>query len=432
MILSEAAAMRVTLTVTAGPSTGQVFSFAGHDVFLVGRSRRAHFRLPADDEYFSRLHFMVEVNPPKCRLADMGSKNGTSVNGGKVAATDLEDGDLIQAGTTVLSVAIQDSDRPTGRPDSAAPTRAFSIRSEPATPPPPAEKVLHAAPALSTAPGEEPPAIPGYAILSELGRGGMGVVYLARRLADGALAAVKTIIPAVAGSSAQVERFLREAEVLRELRHPNIVAFREMGECDGRLYFSMDYVAGTDVARLLAECGPFPVARAVRLICQLLDALDYAHARRFVHRDIKPANLLVTQEAGGEMLKLADFGLARVYQSSKLSGLTLDGQLGGTIAFMAPEQVTQFRDARPPADQYAAAATLYNLLTRRFPYDLAASLPQQIAQILQDDPIPLPARRSDLPRELVQLVHRALAREPAARFPDARAMRQALTPFAAG
>jgi serine/threonine-protein kinase len=174
------------------------------------------------------------------------------------------------------------------------------------------------------------------------------------------------------------------------------------------------------------------VARAARLICQLLDALDYAHSHRFVHRDIKPANLLVTQQAGREVLKLADFGLARVYQSSKLSGLTLDGQLGGTIAFMAPEQVTHFRDARPPVDQYAAAATLYNLLSGRFPYDLASGLPQQIAQILQDDPVPLKVRRSDLPRGLVDVVHRALAREPQSRFPDVRAMRQALLPFAGG
>jgi serine/threonine-protein kinase len=258
------------------------------------------------------------------------------------------------------------------------------------------------------------------------------VVYLARRLADPSLAAIKTIIPAVAGSPSQVERFLREAEVLRELSHPNIVAFREMGESAGRLYFSMDYVPGTDVSRLLAEGGPFPVARAVRLICQLLDALDYAHTRRFVHRDIKPANLLVTQETGREVLRLADFGLARVYQSSKLSGLTLEGQLGGTIAFMAPEQVTHFREARPPADQYAAAATLYNLLSKRFPYNLAASLPQQIAQILQDDPMPLKTRRPDLPSGLAEIVHRGLAREPQSRFPDARAMRQALVSYAGG
>jgi serine/threonine-protein kinase len=443
--------MRVTLTVTAGPYAGQTFSFSGHEVFLVGRSRRAHFRLPADDEFFSRLHFMVEVNPPRCRLADMGSKNGTAVNGAKVTSVDLQDGDLIQAGTTVLRVSVQAGETSADEePESAAPTRSLPApqgRSTAPYPAPPTAKqgpstgpptppflpagTGKSAPPIPSKVGDTPPAIPGYEVVRELGRGGMGVVYLARR-ADGTLAALKTIIPAVAGSKSQVDRFLREADVLRQLDHPHIVAFRTLGEAAGRLYFAMDYVQGTDASRLLKEGGPFPVARAAWLLCQLLEALDYAHARRFVHRDIKPANLLVTQEGGREAVKLADFGLARVYQASKLSGLTLDGHLGGTVAFMAPEQVTHFREVRPPVDQYAAGATLYNLLTGRFPYDLAPTLQQQIAQILQQDPIPLRARRPDLPPGLADVVQQALAREPQARFPDARVMRQALLPFCAG
>jgi serine/threonine-protein kinase len=277
--------------------------------------------------------------------------------------------------------------------------------------------------------GGGPPAIAGYELLEELGRGGMGVVYKART-SDGSLVALKTILPAVACSRKQVERFLREAEVLRGLKHPHIVAFRDMGECGGRLYFAMDYVRGTDAARLLKDSGPFRPGRAARLVCQLLEALDHAHARRFVHRDIKPANLLVTQEGGRETGRLADFGLARVYQASKLSGLTLEGDLGGTIPFMAPEQVTQFREARPTVDQYAAGATLYNLLTGRYPYDLPSGLQRQIALILQEDPVPLGERRPDLPQALADVVHRALAREPQDRFADARAMRQALLPFA--
>jgi serine/threonine-protein kinase len=265
----------------------------------------------------------------------------------------------------------------------------------------------------------------------------MGVVYLALRLADHAVVALKTIIPAAAGTREQVERFLREARVLRELNHPNIVAFREMGESFGQLYFAMDFVRGTDAARLLKENGgPLPVGRAVRLVCQLLDALAYAHARRFVHRDIKPANLLVISSpapAAGksdEVAKLADFGLARVYQASQLSGLTLKGSMGGTVAFMAPEQVTNFREARPPADQYAAGATLYNLLTKHFIYDLPRQLQQRIGMILQDEPVPIRRRRPELPVGLAEVIHRALAREPEARFTDVTAMRQALLPFA--
>src|SRR5437899_5978631 len=99
--------MRVTLTVIGGPHEGQTFSFSGHDTFLVGRSKRAHFRLPTKDRYFSRAHFLVEVNPPRCRLMDMASRNGTYVNGQRVQTTDLCDGDQIRAGRTILRVSVE-------------------------------------------------------------------------------------------------------------------------------------------------------------------------------------------------------------------------------------------------------------------------------------------------------------------------------------
>src|SRR5436305_7393039 len=115
----------------------------------------------------------------------------------------------------------------------------------------------------------------------------------------------------------------------------------------------MDFVAGSDAAQLLKHHhGPLPVVRAVDLVCQLLQALDYAHAKGFVHRDIKPANLLVTRDGPRETVKVADFGLARVYQSSPLSGLTMKGDRAGTIPFMAPEQIISLREARPPVDYY--------------------------------------------------------------------------------
>src|SRR5437588_3610307 len=143
----------------------------------------------------------------------------------------------------------------------------------------------------------------------------MGLVYLALRNSDGILVALKPIIPAVAGSEWQVERFLREATILRELDHPNTASFRDMNEANGVMYFAMDYVRGPDAGRLLRQQGPFAVGRAVSLACQLLDALAYAHQRRIVHRDIKPSNLLVTQGRAGEQVKVADLGPARVHQA---------------------------------------------------------------------------------------------------------------------
>jgi serine/threonine-protein kinase len=386
-----------------------VFGFAGHDTFLVGRSRRAHFQLSGQDRYFSRVHFMVEMNPPRCRLMDMDSRNGTRVNGTRVETADLKDGDQIRAGRTVLHVRIEKS--------------AACLPMTHIDEPPAAER--SAEPDSS-----QPPSIPGYEILDQLGKGGMGVVYQARRQADGTLVALKTITPTVKGTRREIDYFLREAQILCELDHPNIVAFHEMGEAGGRLYFVMEYVRGTDAERLLKEQGPLPVGRAVRLVCQLLQALEYAHAKGFVHRDIKPANVLLEQAGGRETVKLADFGLARVYQASRLSGLTMIGDVGGTVAFMAPEQITNFRDAQPAADQYSAAATLYKLLTGRDVYDLPRAVQKALLVIMEEDPVPVRSHRPEVPDGLAEALHRALAKDAPDRFPGVKELHRALARYA--
>ena len=449
--------MRITLTVTEGPHQGQVFVFDGHDTFLVGRSKRAHFRLPAKDRYFSRIHFLIETNPPSCRLMDMSSSNGTYVNDRRVERADLHDGDTIRAGQTVLLVSVSRdaaAEAPAGRPEPQGTLPTPSVgRSAPASPatasggeggtavltacaacgaalPAPLGELL-LCPVCEGLSRSMPQPLAGYRLVRELGRGAMGLVSLAVRRADGRAVAVKTVLPVAGGDDAQVQRFLREANVLRELTHPHIVAFRDMGESGGMLYFAMDYVRGQDAHKMLRKNGPLPVGRAAALGCQLLDALAFAHGRGFIHRDVKPSNLLLTEEGGRERLMVADFGLAKVYQASKLSGLTMTGDVGGTLPFMAPEQITEYRMARPPVDQYSAAASLYNLLTGAYVYDLPPSFQDQLLAILQEAPVPIRKRRPDLPEGLAAVIHRGLQREPAERFADAAAMRDALRPFAA-
>jgi serine/threonine-protein kinase len=284
--------------------------------------------------------------------------------------------------------------------------------------------------ACAEAISKQPQPIPNFRLIRELGRGAMGVVYLALDAADD-LVALKALLPAVAGTGVQVERFFREAEILQKLKHPHIISFRAMGEANGALYFAMDYVPGIDVGRAMRSAGAMPIGRAVRLICQLLEALEYAHGLGFVHRDVKPANILLVNEGPDEQVKLADFGLARVYQESQLSGLTLAGDCGGTIPFMAPEQITQFRAAKPQADLFSAAATLYHLLTGKYTYDFPVHPDQCLVLILNEDPVPIRSRRPDLPSSLSKVIHRGLLRDPAKRFADARAMRKALLPFLA-
>jgi hypothetical protein len=438
--------MQITLTVIAGPSTGQTFTFDRPDRFLVGRSPKAHFQLAPDqhkDLGVSRLHFLIEVNPPLCRLHDLESRNGTYVNGVRVASCALANGDEVRAGITVLRVSIVETapaagEEPVGPWTTVAPSpapiprpvplpsgaRCFCCSNEPVE----GESPICQTCRRSAAAREQP--IPGYLLLRELGKGGMGVVHLALCLLHQQPRAIKTILLAEDAAPVMVARFLREANVLRELNHPRIVAFHDQGSTAAAVYFAMDYVAGIDAARFLRDRGPLPVRLAVRIILQLLEALDYAHNRRFVHRDVKPANLLLETSGKRLRVKLADFGLARIYQASRLSGLTLENSMGGTLEFMPPEQITDFRNVAPTADQYGAAATLYNLLTGRFIRELSGGLVAKIDQILNHDPAPILERNAKLPQALADVIHRALEREPSQRYPSVAHFQQALRPFA--
>jgi eukaryotic-like serine/threonine-protein kinase len=400
----------IALQVTAGPHAGKFFTFAQHDTFLVGRAPQAHFCLPAKDPAFSRLHFLIEVSPPLCRLVDLNSHNGTLVNGQKVSSIDLHDGDEIRGGTTLMRVQIRVPEKeivPAPAPAPKAPLQPSAARKIQAS----------------------FPAIPGYRILGALGRGSMGVVYRARRESDQSEVALKTIIPKIRLRKGALDRFLREANIPSQWQHPHIVAFLDMGQTEQILFFAMPLVVGTDANKLVKTQGPLPIGRAIGLVREVLDALAYAHQKGFVHRDLKPANILIAQEQGQEVAKVADFGLARAYQESPLSGLIMSGNVAGTPQYMPPEQVLNFRAVKPAADQYAAAASLYFLLTAKPHYEPTATMSDFYERILNEDPVRIDKRRRDLPKALANTIHRALARDPEKRFADVLALRKALTPY---
>lgn len=427
--------MLVTLKVIEGPYRGREFNFDHHDTFLIGRSENAHLYLP-DDRFFSRHHCLLEIAPPRCFLRDLGSTNGTFVNGQKVSEVFLRNGDRVQGGMTVLEVQVASE---TVDPIAEAPTLAGPVmvtvecancgrrdRAEAA----PDEKLSFICEDCREELKDRPPPVPGYEMIKVLGRGGMGCVMLARDEANGQAVAIKTLLPEVAVADKSLLRFTREIEVASSLTHPNIVRFVKSGTHNGAVYLVTEYVEGSDAARLAdAHGGRLPFRDAIQIISQSLDALAYAHARGYIHRDIKESNILVSGTSPNLIAKLTDFGLARSFTQTGMSGITMAGDLAGTFAYMPPEQIRDFRNVQPTADIYAIGMTAYSLLAGDIALDLGPGndVAGTIRTIFEGQIIPLRSRLPDVSTQLAEIIERALVRDPALRWQSAAAMRTALS-----
>ena len=444
---------KVSLVVTAGPIRGQRFDFVQHDTLLFGRAADCHARLSPDDASASRHHFILEVNPPQASLRDLGSLNGTRVNGVRHggrrieetpeqgahrpgAQVELCDGDEIRVGETVMRMSVEgpaacaQCHRPIagGEREQCAWVNGTFLCAE-------CRRATGAQPVPGTAslPGggggtEEAIVSPGtlvggYEVDRLLGRGGMGAVYLARSRADGRPIALKLMLPRVEVDEAAAEIFLREIDVTRSLRHPNIVALLDFGKHEGRFYFALEYCPGGNAEILLQKSGGrLSLPAVVRLAAGVLAGLAAAHDAGFVHRDIKPDNVLL---AGDGTAKLADFGLAKSFQQAGLSGMTATGAVAGTFHFMPREQLTSFREVRPVSDVWSMAATLYYLLTGEYPRDFGTGA-DPLAVILKGGVVPILGRDPDIPVDLAGVIDGALHDDPARRFPSAREFADAL------
>ena len=259
----------------------------------------------------------------------------------------------------------------------------------------------------------------GYRIQSLLGRGGMGVVYLAEQLGPRRLVALKLLSAPVAAGEAFRERFLRESELAAAIDHPNVLPVYDAGETDGVLWIAMRYVDGIDLAGLLASEGRLEPGPALALCGQVAGALDAAHARGLVHRDVKPANILLAMEEGAvTQAWLADFGLTRRVGGARR--LTMSGQVLGTIDYVAPEQVEGGQvDGR--ADQYSLGCVLFECLTGVVPFRRDSELAVLWAHV-NDPPPRVGEYRPDLPAGLDEVVDRALAKAPGDRHPSCAAL----------
>ncbi|MEZ6143595.1 MAG: protein kinase [Zavarzinella sp.] len=301
----------------------------------------------------------------------------------------------------------------------------------------------------------------GYEILSELGRGGMGIVYLARQPKLNRLVALKMILSGEHASNTEHSRFLREAQAIASLHHPNIVQVFEVGEAQGRPYLVLEYVAGGSLASRL-DGQPWPSRAAAELIQTIARAMHYAHQRGIIHRDLKPANVLLGADSGsysgdtGESLnldhtapiiaglpfpdqvvpKITDFGLAKRYEEvdedGTVVGQTRTGAVVGTPSYIAPEQAAgKNRGIGPGVDIYALGAVLYELLTGRPPFRGETPL-DTVLQVMADDPVPPSKLRSKLPRDLETICLKCLQKSPAKRYATAEELADDLQRFILG
>jgi serine/threonine-protein kinase len=195
------------------------------------------------------------------------------------------------------------------------------------------------------------------------------------------------------------------------------------------VYLVTEYVEGADASRLAEMCGGFlRYEDAISIISQALDALSYAHAQGYIHRDFKDQNILVSGHSPNFLAKLTDFGLAKSFTHSGMSGVTMAGEMAGTLAYMSPEQLRNFRDVKPQSDIYAVGMTAYSLLSGSIALDLTnkSSVNDTIRAIFEQAPIPLIQRAPHVPPAVCEIIDRALAKDPAHRWQSAAAMRTAL------
>ena len=419
--------MAVTLSVTKGPAKGKVFTFTEHDTFLFGRVPDCHATFPNDTQV-SRHHFILEACPPKASLRDLGSLNGTYVNGKKwggrkkdetpeegakhqFPVVDLKDGDKITVGQTDLSVTIEQGAAQPAVQAGMKPGELSELSPD---------QLFHL-----VFGGEKDTGlleIPGFVAEKELGRGGFGAVYQARRKKDGAQVAIKVMLSQADATEDAVQRFKREMEVNRQLDHQNIVRFIESGSHKGAFYFVMELCDGGSLMDLFNKNrGPLTPEQLMPHALKALEGLAFAHSKGFVHRDIKPGNILIHKGTA----RVADFGMSKNFQMAGLSGMSMTGKTAGTPVFMPLEQIKNFKYIKPVSDVFSMGATIYYLLTGAFPFEFTEKRhPMDV--ILNDDVVSIRKRLVSIPKVLAFAIDRSVKKMHSDRYVDASELLKAL------
>ena len=473
--------MYTKLKVTRGPMKEKVFEFSEHDSFLVGRSESAACCIQ-DDKYVSRNHFLLEINPPVIWLRDLNSKNGTWVNDKKYDAKNQEvelfNGDVIRVGKTEISVEVNYSmvcqscgsvSSKISKEEYLEKHQTFECRSCVDKARKEKEELEKAQIAEQHRKDEEArlkeekerkekekqkkdvfspefifeflekelfkkqgpvsiPKFPGYEVIRKIGEGGMGAIYLAKKTDTRENFAIKIIKPETRPTALEVERFIdRDMKIGNVLKHKYIVANYEADYVDGLYYIVMYFVDGSDVQKLMEQERQVDINTACSIIYKSLEALDYMHNNNIVHRDIKPPNILLTKEANEWIPKIADFGLAKnlIYSRS----LTGKNDVAGSIPYMSPEQVYNFKEYKPVSDVFSMGATLYAMISGMFVRNYPPGLDPIAVNVDERFMVPVDSRIWSIPKELARVIDRAVAYHPGNRYNSAAAFRNELGKF---
>ncbi len=451
---------KITLTITAGTQQGEApFVFDQHDTLLVGRLDDCGVCIPKDDQV-SRHHFIMEVNPPDIRVRDLGSRNGTYINDVKYGGRernetpeqgaekqfpqlDLHDGDVVRVGKTIIKVKIEQAANQLDQPALRCQRCKRDVTAETGA----ARQGAYVCQKCQSEMNKDPlnllmgmirkeaePSvnieIPNYSIVSKLGQGGMGAVYMVEHTKDHKKAALKVMLSRIAVDKIAREKFMREIGVTRSLEHKNIVRLIDNGVAGSIFYFLLEYCDGGSIYDLMVQRnGVLSVEEAAPIMLQAIEGLAFAHAQHIVHRDLKPQNILLSHGMSTNkrwIAKIADMGLAKNFDQAGFSGMTVTGSMAGTFVFMPREQVTDFKHFKPVSDVWSMGATCYNMLTGRFPRDRKPGQ-DPLDMVLQNEVIPIRKRNPTIPVAIAEVIDKSLNTDINKRYHDAGEMHKAFT-----
>jgi serine/threonine-protein kinase len=271
-----------------------------------------------------------------------------------------------------------------------------------------------------------------YRVERVLGAGGMGVVVAARHIELDQLVAIKFVRDEALANEDAVERFLREARAAVRLKSEHVARVLDVGKLEsGAPYMVMEFLEGSDLGKILVQNGPLSFDAAADWLLQACEAVAEAHGAGIVHRDLKPENLFLARTVGGvQKIKVLDFGVSKAVggASGELSGLTRTRAMLGSPLYMAPEQMRSSRDVDVRADVWALGVVLFQLLTRRFPFE-AETMPELCLKVVTEPPLKLSDLRADVPAGICEVISRCLEKDPKKRFANAAELASALEPF---